>query len=59
MKKCSVCITPRHTENFEKMQSAILGELKKREIQGLEDAEELAKALSVLAADALDLDIYQ
>lgn len=45
--------------DFENMHTAILGELKKRDIQGLEDTEELAKALSVLAADSLDLDIYQ
>jgi len=59
MAKCSVCVTPRHTENFEKIHAVILAELKKRDIQGLEDADELAKALSVLTADSLGMDIYQ
>jgi hypothetical protein len=40
------------------MHTAILDELKKRNIQGVGDAEELAKALSILVADSLGIDIY-
>jgi hypothetical protein len=56
--KCSVCVTPTHTEKFEKIYAAIHDELKKRNIQGSEDAGELAKALSILVADSLGIDIY-
>lgn len=56
--KCSVCVTPKHTDKFTKMHTAILDELKKRNIQGVGDAEELAKALSILVADSLGIDIY-
>jgi hypothetical protein len=56
--KCSVCITPSHTDTFEKIYAVIHEELQKRNLQGNEDAEELAKALSILVADALGIDIY-
>ena len=44
--KCSVCITPTHTEKFDRIYAAIIDELKKRNIRGTEDPDELAKALS-------------
>jgi len=56
--KCSVCVTPKHTDNFTKMYTAILDELKRRNIPGGEDPDELAKALSILVADSLEIDIY-
>ena len=56
--KCSVCITPTHTEKFDKIYAAILDELKKRNIRGIEDPDELAKALSILVADSLEINIY-
>jgi len=56
--KCSVCVTPKHTEKFTKMYAAILDELKRRNMAGLEDPDELAKALSILVADSLEIDIY-
>jgi hypothetical protein len=56
--KCSVCITPKHTDKFTKIYAVIVDELKKRNIQGVGDAEELAKALSILVADSLGIDIY-
>ena len=56
--KCSVCITPKHTDKFTIMYTAILDELKRRSIPGLEDTDELAKALAILTADALEIDIY-
>ena len=56
--KCSVCVTPTHTDKFKKIHTVIHEELKKRNIQGNEDAEELAKALSILVADSLGIDIY-
>jgi hypothetical protein len=40
------------------MYTAILDELKRRNIPGVEDPDELAKALSVLVADSLEIDIY-
>jgi 3-deoxy-D-manno-octulosonic-acid transferase len=55
--KCSVCVTPTHTEKFEKIHAAIHEELKKRNIQG-EDAGELAMALAILVADSLGIDVY-
>ena len=55
---CSVCITPTHTEKFDKIYAAILDELKKRNIGGIEDPDELAKALSILVADSLEINIY-
>ena len=57
--KCSVCVTPKHTEKFERIRAAILEELNTRKIKGVDDAGELATALSVLVAEALGLDIYQ
>ncbi len=57
--KCSVCITPKHSEAFAKIYATILDELKKRSIQCVEDPDELAKALAILVADALMIDIYQ
>ncbi len=57
--KCSVCITPKHSDAFAKVYTTILDELKKRNIQGVEDPDELAKALSILVADSLKIDIYQ
>jgi hypothetical protein len=56
--KCSVCITPTHTEKFDRIYAAILDELKKRNIRGIEDPDELAKALSILVADSLEINIY-
>lgn len=56
--KCSVCVTPKHTVTFKKMYAAILAELKRRSIPGVEDPDELAKALSILVADAMEIDIY-
>lgn len=56
--KCSVCITPTHTEKFDRIYAAILDELKKRNIRGIEDPDELAKALSILVADSLEIKIY-
>jgi len=56
--KCSVCITPTHTEKFDKIYAAILDELKKRNIGGIEDPDELAKALSILVADSLEINTY-
>jgi len=40
------------------MYAAILDELKRRNMAGLEDPDELAKALSILVADSLEIDIY-
>lgn len=57
--KCSVCVTPTHTEKFEKIHAVIHEELKKRKIHGSEDAGELAMALSVLVADSLGIDVYK
>jgi len=48
-----------HTETFDRLFSTILTELKERKIPGLDDAEELAMALSVIVADELKVDIYQ
>ena len=59
MEKCSVCVTPKHTEKFERIRTAILDELNMRSSRNIDDAEELAMALSVLVAEALSLDIYQ
>jgi len=59
MEKCSVCVTPKHTEKFERIRTAILDELNKRNSRDIDDAGELATALSVLVAEALGLDIYQ
>lgn len=56
--KCLVCITPTHTEEFDRIHAAILDELSKSCIQGEGEAEELAKALTIRVADALDIDIY-
>ena len=56
--KCSVCITPTHTEKFDRIYAAIIDELKKRNIRGTEDPDELAKALSILVADSLEINIY-
>ena len=56
--KCSVCITPTHTEKFDRIYAAILDELKKRNIRGIEDPDELAKTLSILVTDSLGIDIY-
>jgi hypothetical protein len=56
--KCSVCVTPKHTDQFTKINAAIVDELKRRNIPGVEDADELAKALSILVADSLGIDIY-
>lgn len=58
-KKCSVCITLTHTEKFDRIHAAILDELSKCCIQGGGEAEELAKALTIRVADALDIDIYR
>jgi hypothetical protein len=60
MEKCPACTTSRsHTEKFEKILSAISGELKTRDIACVDDKEELAMALSVLVADSLEIDIYE
>ena len=60
MAQCPACTTHRiHTEAFDKMLSAIVNELKERKLSGIDDADELAMALSVLVADALKIDIYQ
>ena len=60
MEKCPACTTHRtHTTAFDKLYSTILRELKERNISGIDDPEELAMALSVLAADALSIDVYQ
>ena len=56
--KCSVCVTPKHTDKFTNMYAVILDELKSRNLPGLEDPDELAKALSILVADSLEIDIY-
>ena len=56
--KCSVCIKPAHTEKFDRIHATILDELKKRNIQGVEDPDELAKAMAILVADSLGIDIY-
>jgi len=60
MAQCPACTTHRiHTEAFDKMLSVIVNELKERKLSGIDDADELAMALSVLVADALKIDIYQ
>lgn len=60
MAQCPACTTHRvHTEPFDKILSVIANELKERKVPGIEDADELAMALSVLVADALRMDIYQ
>ncbi|NJD57341.1 MAG: hypothetical protein FIA94_13200 [Nitrospirae bacterium] len=56
--KCSVCVKPTHTEKFDRIFAAILDELRKRDIKGVEDPDELAKALAILVADSLEIDIY-
>ena len=57
--KCSVCVTPVHTDKFRKIHMAIYEELKKRKTQGEEDMKELAMALAILVADSLEIDVYQ
>lgn len=60
MEGCHVCSTSRsHTEAFEKILSAIVGELANRDITCVDDKQELAIALSVLVADSLEIDIYK
>ena len=60
MAQCPACTTHRiHTEAFDKMLSVIVNVLKERKLSGIDDADELAMALSVLVADALKIDIYQ
>ncbi|MGD1076142.1 MAG: hypothetical protein ABR903_08725 [Thermodesulfovibrionales bacterium] len=60
MEKCPACTTSRsHTERFDKLYATIFHELKKRNISCIDDTEELAMALSVLAADSLEIDIYK
>ncbi|MGD0885113.1 MAG: hypothetical protein ABSA46_09625 [Thermodesulfovibrionales bacterium] len=60
MKKCPACTTSRsHTKKFDKLYTTIFHELKKRNVSSVDDIEELAMALSVLAADSLDIDIYE
>lgn len=60
MEKCPACTTSRiHTEEFEKIFSAISDELAKRDIKCVDDKHELAMALSVLVADSLEMDIYR
>ena len=56
--QCSVCKKPVHTDTFKKIYDVIYGELKRRDIRESEDDGELAKALSILVADALEIDIY-
>jgi hypothetical protein len=60
MEVCPACTTSRsHTEKFGKILAAISGELNKREAVCVDDKQELALALAVLVADALDMDIYK
>jgi hypothetical protein len=57
---CPACTTHRtHTETFDRLLATILAELNERKIPGLDDAGDLAMALSVLVADELKVDIYQ
>lgn len=56
---CPTCTTSRpHSEKFDRIYGAIFTELNKGEMPCVEDVGELAMALSVLVADALDIDIY-
>lgn len=57
--KCPCDTRREHTEQFDKIYAAIFNELQQRAVPGSEEAEELSKALSVLVADALDLEIYR
>lgn len=57
--KCPCDTRPEHTEQFDKIYTAVFNELQQRNIPGLEDVEELSKALSILVADALNLEIYR
>ena len=60
MAQCPACTTHRvHTEAFDKILSAIGNELKERKASGIDDVDELTMALSVLVADALNIDIYK
>jgi hypothetical protein len=57
--KCPLCITSRpHTKEYDRIHSAILTELNHRGFTDA-DAGELATALSVLVADALELNVYE
>ncbi|MBZ0157982.1 MAG: hypothetical protein K8I29_17435 [Alphaproteobacteria bacterium] len=61
MAQCPINPRRSHTERFEKIYSALHDELVKRNLSGVDDddVEELTMALSVLVADALDIDVYE
>lgn len=59
MLQCPLNTTREHTDQFKKVYETLFGELKQRNITGVDDTEELAKALAVLVADSLEMKIYK
>jgi hypothetical protein len=59
MLQCPLNTTREHTDQFKKVYETLYDELKKRNITGVDDTEELAKALAVLVADSIEMNIYK